>query len=196
MTQKLFILFSILLLGLTTTEGRAAAEPQQPLSAGGFTLGTSIKDYDISGSESFIKEVVVEDIKGFRKGFITYGLCDRPEEIVRIKLKYRDQSTDFFEQLLKRYKKKFGSKPKYVGDSFGNIKAWKWAFTGKEGKRTTLVLQHNRKDKNETIGNVVKLNLPDQLNAERECLNNKESQPQGGDEDEATTPPWDLLIPE
>jgi len=196
MVKKTIIFFCILLLAVATAEGRAAAEPKPPLSAGGFTLGTSIKNYDFISEEDPLKEVIINDIKGFRKGFVTYGVCDRPGEIVRIKLKYKDRSSDFFEQLLKQYKKKFGSKPKFIGDSFGNLKAWKWAFTGGDGKRITLVLQHNLKNADESMGNMVKLSLPDQLISERECSDNEKSQARRGDKDESIKADWDLLLPE
>lgn len=195
MPKQIITLFFIILLGAGIPVSWTAAEVKPPTSVGGITLGTSIEGYNITVQENFLKEVTVLGLKGFRKGFITYGTCDRPGEIVRIKLKYDDKSLDFYENLLKKYKKKFGSKPKYVGDSFGNFKAWKWSFSGTNNKRTTLVLQHNLRDEAESIGNSIKLNLPDQLNAERECSNQK-SQAQAGAPSGSTNPDWEQLLPD
>ena len=196
MVHKIFILLWTFMLIAVSTAGLATAETLRPLSAGGFTLGTSINDYSFNSRDNFVKEVIVTDIIGFRKGFVTYGTCERPGVILRIRLKYTDKSYHFFEKLLKQYKNKFGAKPKFVGDSFGHVKAWKWVFTAEDGKRVSLTLQHNLKNADETIGNMVKLGLPDQLNAERECSNNVDTQTQKDVPEELLMPGWDVLLPE
>lgn len=196
MIHKIVVLLWTFTLIALSNAGLANSEPQRPLSAGGFTLGTSINDYSFVSRDNFVKEVIVSDIKGFRKGFITYGTCERPGEILRIKLKYTDKSYPFFEKLLKQYKNKFGSKPKFDGDSFGHVKAWKWVFTDEDGKRVSLILQHNLKNADESIGNMLKLGLPDQLIAERECSNRVDSQTQEGLSEELLTPEWDVLLPQ
>ena len=63
-----------------------------PTEVGGFKLGSSIEEYDFISYRNFLKEVVIDQIPGFRKGTISYGVCDRPGEIVKIKLKYMDPS--------------------------------------------------------------------------------------------------------
>lgn len=196
MIHKTVILLYVLLLSIATTDAMAATGTKAPLSAGGFTLGTAISGYDFVSHDNFVKEVIITDIKGFRKGFVTYGVCDRQGEILRIKLKYKDKSYSLFEKLLKQYKKKFGSDPKYVGGRFGNVKAWKWAFTDKDGKRVTLILQHNLKNMDESIGNMMKLSLPDRLIAERKCSNKTSSQREEKDADKLPKPDWNLFLPE
>ena len=195
MKYKPFILFCSFLLAVILTEGQAASGSGSPLSAGGFTLGTSINDYDFISQENFVEEVVIPDIKGFRKGFVTYGTCYRPGEIIRIKLKYKDGSDDFFEKLLKQYRKKFGSRPVFVGDPFGKVKAWKWEFTVEDGRRVTLTLQHNLENDEESIGNTIKLGLPDQLIAERECSNTVNSPDKEEASEELIITDWELLLP-
>ena len=172
-----------------------ADEYRAPSSAGGFTLNTQIEEYAVSSHENYVKEIILTDLEGFRKGFITYGTCERPGEILRIKLKYRDRSYDFFEQLLKKYKKAFGNKPKFAGDQFGNVKGWKWSFTDEQGQLVTLALQHNLKDSDESIGNMLKLSLPGLLNEERICFNKKH--PASPDPDGSKSPEsnWEILIP-
>jgi len=150
-----------------------ASPAKVPKSAGGFTLSSSIEDYPVESHDNYLNEVIVPDHKGFRKGFITYGTCRNPGKILRIKLKYNDRSFKFFQELLTRFKNEFGSKPKFSGDQFGNVKSWKWSFTDENDQRVTLVLQHNLKDSDESVGNMVKLSLPDLMNDERLCFNER-----------------------
>jgi len=142
-----------------------------PIEVGGFKLGSSIEEYEFISYRNFLKEVVIDKLPGFRKGMIAYGVCDRPGDIVKIKLKYLDPSKSFYKKLLQRYKKKFGEPDEFVGDSFGIVKAWKWRFKDQNGNRVTMLLQHNLKNPNEVTGNMVKLSLPDQIEAERKCFN-------------------------
>ena len=194
MTQlKCFFIMTILFIAVSLP-GVVRADVEMPLSVGGFTLGTSIENYNFVSQENFVEEVIVTNIKGFRKGYIMYGACESPGEILRIKLKYKDKSVKFFNQLLEQYKKKFSSKPKFTGDSFGLLKAWKWSFNNDDGVRVSLVLQHNLKDADESIGNMVKLSFPDRLIAERKC-SNKSTQPDDSDA-KPIDDNWGLLIPD
>ncbi len=147
------------------------ASDKAPLEVGGFKLGSSIDDYDFISYHNFLKEVVVRDIDGFRKGTIYYGICDRPGELVKIKLKYLDSSAGFYKKLLKRYKKKFGKPDAFIGDSFGIVKAWKWTFVDENNNKILLRLQHNLKNPDESLGVTVKLEMPEQIEAERICFN-------------------------
>ena len=141
-----------------------------PIEVGGFVLGSNVTDYPDIEYSNYLKEVVIYDWHGFDKGIISYGICDSPGEIVKIKLKYQDSSKKFFQQLLKRYKKKYGKPDEWKGDSFGILHVWKWRFTDKDNRRVNLILQHNTKDPNENNGNMVKLYLPDQLVKEQKCF--------------------------
>lgn len=183
------------LWGIITTIGlvplSATAAPTAPSSAGGFTLNRSIEEYPVESHNNYLNEVIVMDLKGFRKAFITYGTCRNPGKILRIKLKYEDKSFDFFKQLLSRYREKFGAKPKFSGDQFGNVKSWKWSLTDDQGRRISLQLQHNLRDDEESIGNMVKLSLPDLMDDERKCFNERHDT----GEKSATEAGWDDLIP-
>lgn len=166
---SLAVLFCCLVAG--SISPAPAYADKAPTEVGGFKLGSSVENYDFISYRNFLKEVVVDDVPGFRKGTISYGVCDRPGEIVKIKLKYLDPSKSFFKGLIRRYKKKFGEPDEFTGDSFGIVKSWKWHFKDNRGNRVTMILQHNLKDHNEVIGNMVKLYLPDQVEAERTCFN-------------------------
>ncbi|WP_153305756.1 hypothetical protein [Desulfogranum mediterraneum] len=166
---SLLALFFALLLSCSTTP--LSATVLVPKEIGGFRLGTSIDDYELTSYRNFLKQVVVEDIGGFRKGIIEYGVCERPGKIVRIKLKYADSSEGFYRELLKRYKKQLGEPSRYTGDAFGILKAWKWHFIDQNGERVSLTLQYNQKNLDESLGSVVKLAMPERIIAERKCFN-------------------------
>ncbi len=181
---------------------------QAPVEIAGFALGKNIADYrervrmetmlPIRYAE-FLKEVETQNIPGYKSGLITYGDCAVPGRILRIKLKYDDSSRQFYNDLLERYKKRFGKPDRWRGDPFHVLVAWKWSFTDKEGNRMSMILQHNIEDTNRKIGNAVKLSM---LNFEEEeilCFEKKESEirvnetkqdPKAGADQN-----WDLLIP-
>jgi hypothetical protein len=148
----------------------AAGGSTAPLEINGFKLGSSIEEYDFIKHRNYLKEVVINDIGGFRRGVLSYGDCDRPGEIVRIKLKYKDDSYKFYQQLLKRFRDKFGKPEEFTGDAFGIVISWKWRFLDKDNNPISLTLQHNKKNLDETMGNMVKLSMPDRIEAERKCF--------------------------
>lgn len=166
MLPRVLLLSAILML-----PGSLSADDNVPYEIGGFRLGASIDEYEFLSYHNYLKEVVVEDIGGFRKGEISYGVCERPGEIVRIKMKYKDSSRKFYNQILKRFKDKFGKPDEFTGDAFGIVLEWKWRFTDKDNNYITVSLQHNLKNIDENIGNMVKLTMPDRIEAERRCFN-------------------------
>ena len=162
----------ILLLALLLLLPSVAPARDVPVEVGGFVLGSDVTDYPDIEYSNFLKEVVVYDWHGFDKGIISYGICDSPGEIVKIKLKYKNPSKKFFNTLLKRYKKKYGKPDIWKGDAFGILHVWKWNFTDKNNRRVTMILQHNTKNPNENNGNMVKLSFPDQITREQSCFAN------------------------
>lgn len=149
-----------------------------PLSIAGFRLGRPIEEV----SEKVImetalpvrymenlQEVEIVPIEGFKSGLIAFGTCRKPSSIVRIKLKYADGSLNFYEELLKRFKQKFGEPDEYQGDPFRVFISWKWSFKDQNQNHISLVLQHNLKDEDEKIGNAVKLTLHNQLEEDARC---------------------------
>ena len=116
-----------------------------------------------------IEEVEIKSIKGIKSGYIAYATCTAPGHIVRIKLKYKDASKEFFENLLKRIKKKYGEPDEYRGDVFHILIAWKWSFIDKDGHRISLTLQHNTLDADEKRGNAVKLSMTNLIEKDQHC---------------------------
>ncbi len=151
-----FLIFFIVLFAHTATA-------QTPTQIGGFKLNTDITQYkhllktETTQSIRFmeaLEEAEIQNVPGFKSGYIAYGTCASPGKIVRIKLKYKDASKAFYEELLEIYKKKF-NKPKWLGDAFHVISIWKWSFLDNKTK-VDLYLQHNLADKSQKIGPLLK----------------------------------------
>ncbi|MCP4115889.1 MAG: hypothetical protein GY737_10875 [Desulfobacteraceae bacterium] len=176
-----------------------------PIHLGGFVLGE-----DISGHRKrikmnscrprrymeFIGEGEIQPIAGFKSGLIAFGACDRPNKIVRIKLKYADSSKGFFKELMDRFEERFGPPSEYLGDPFQILIAWKWAFEDDKGGRISLILQHNTKATEEKIGNAVKLSLTSQIDRERDCFKAKHPKAGGRKAKKGKTRKmWRLFVP-
>jgi hypothetical protein len=168
--NKQFFTSAIILLQLLLILPIAVSAKGIPTEVGGFVLGSNVADYPDIEYSNFLKEVVVYDWHGFDKGIISYGICAAPGEIVKIKLKYEDSSKKYFKMLLKKYKRKYGRPTEWKGDSFGILHVWKWKFVDENNNRVHLILQHNTKNPNENIGNMVKLYYPDNIIKEQACF--------------------------
>lgn len=149
-----------------------------PHQVGGFVLGDDIKNYgekvDLSSAlpiryADYLKEVAIRDIPGFRAGLVYYGACDAPDKIVRIRLKYADSSQKFYKEVLEKITNRFGKPTEWRGDAFGAVLAWKWSLPRADGGRVSMILQHNNKDEEQSMGNTIKLTLTSQLEKERVC---------------------------
>ena len=121
-----------------------------------------------------IEEVELKSIKGIKSGLIAYATCTDPGKIVRIKLKYNEASKDFYENLLKRIKQKFGEPDEYLGDPFHIVLSWKWSFVNKNNERITMTLQHNTLDTEEKRGNSIKLTNRSAISEDLKCYRVKE----------------------
>jgi hypothetical protein len=167
-----------------------------PQEIAGFRLGEDITEYSDIEYSNYLKDVVVTDWHGFRKGIISYGICASPGEIVRISMKYEDSSKDFYDTLLKKYKKKFGKPAIWGGDAFGILSKWKWVFIDENNRTVNLILQHNLRNHNENIGNIVKLYYPEREKEERLCFIEQceinKSEEQALERKEIN---WDYMIP-
>lgn len=141
-----------------------------PSEIAGIKLGSKVSEYPDFEVSNYLKETVVMDWHGFRKGVIFYGICHDPGTIVKIQMKYEDSSRDFFNTLLKRYKKEYGPPTEWDGDSFGIKHIWKWRFIDEDGRRVNMLLQHNLHDANQSIGNQVKISYPELMEQENLCF--------------------------
>lgn len=154
--------------------GNSLEADNAPHELAGFKLDSFIGDYDeLPSYHNFLQEIIVRDVDGFRKGSIFYGVCAEPGEIIKMQFKLHNRSEKFFNRLLKLYTKKYGKPHDYVGDTFGEVIAWKWIFHDREENKITLVLQHNKGDIEATMGNEIKLQMPHRIQQERKCFNKK-----------------------
>jgi len=154
-----------------------------PHELGGFVLDQKINSFEdrlimdtalpVRYAEN-IEEVEIKPTEGFKSGLIAYGTCSKPGQIIRIKLKYADSSKKFYEELLKRFKKRFGEPSEYQGDVFKVMVAWKWSFTDEQNHRISLVLQHNTMDEEEKLGNAVKMTDTTLMAEDLECYKRKQ----------------------
>lgn len=177
--RKPLILFAIMIFFLTA--GTCLADA--PHKVGPFVLDREIsgfKDYVIMETAlpirhmENIEEVETKPIEGFKSGLIAYATCTAPGHIVRIKLKYLDSSKKFYEELLKRIKKRFGDPAEYRGDPFHIVVAWKWSFVDKNNHNISLTIQHNTMDAEEKKGNSIKLTNSSLIEKDRLCYTEKE----------------------
>lgn len=175
------------------------AAEKAPHEIAGIALGTRVEEYPDIVQNNFLNEVVVTDWHGFRKGVISYGTCKHLDQILKIDMKYKDKSKKFFDELLERFRIKFGKPDSWSGDSFGVMHVWKWYFVDAERDRINLVLQYNGRDSNETIGNVVRLSYPDKIEEERLCFvevcHNQKEKTDEKRREELSRSDWSHLVP-
>lgn len=192
---------SIFVLSFLTCilHGNLYASNNVPHEVGGFSLGSDISEYPDAMDTNYLKEMVITDWRGFRKGIISYGICKHSNKILKIRFKYENSDKKYFHKLLKEFEKMYGEPDEWKGDSFGILHVWKWYFIDTDKKKVSLTLQHNLRNPNETIGNMVKLSYPDLLDEERLCFNEM-CEEMKSDQDkqrleELKKPDWQYLVP-
>ena len=173
--MKTYLSIGVLILIMALASTSHAKAPHQ---IGPFILNQDIANFadyvymdtalPIRHMES-IHEVEVKPIKGFKSGLIAYGTCAAANHIVRIKLKYKNNSKAFFEKLKKRIVTRFGESDEYRGDPFHIVIAWKWSFVTKDNQKISLTLHHNSRDEEEKMGNSIKLSMTSLISAEQDC---------------------------
>jgi len=75
------ILKNLSLIFLCVTISTIANAVEIPREIAGIELGSDIADYPDIEYSNYLKEVVVMDWHGFRKGIISYGICESPGNI-------------------------------------------------------------------------------------------------------------------
>jgi hypothetical protein len=178
---------------------------ETPHQLAGFVLGDQFTKYQdlvdmqtkmpLRRSKS-IDAIEVRDRKGFKYGLIWVGNCIVPSRIVSLRMKYADSSKKFYDELLKRFKKRFGEPSEWRGDPFHIVISWKWSFVDDQKNRISMILEHNKKDEDETVGNTVKMTMWNLIEEERNCEKEKLPEPvQKTAKTEEEPPNWDLLVP-
>ena len=195
--MKYFTAATLIIIALLSFTSVAAYDT--PTEIGGFKLGEFITNYPQIEYSEYPKEVVVNDWHGFRKGIISYGTCAYPGRIVKIRMKYQNSSKNFYDELLKKYKSKYGKPTEWKGDAFGVLYIWKWRFVDKDNRRVNLILQHNLQNDNENVGNMVKISFPELMEEERFCVIDFFEKNKTAEEKETIKqrmkPNWDYMLP-
>lgn len=178
---------------------------ETPHQLAGFVLGDQFSKYQylvdmqtkmpLRRSKS-IDEFEVRDLKGFKYGLIWVGNCIVPNRIVSIRMKYADSSKKFYDELLNHFKKRFGEPSEWRGDPFHIVISWKWSFVDDQKNRISMILEHNKRDEYETVGNTVKMTMWNLIEEERNCEIKPSTAPAKTSGKTTKEPPdWDLLVP-
>ncbi|MEJ5348443.1 MAG: hypothetical protein WHS46_07115 [Desulfosoma sp.] len=172
---------SFVMLCLWTIGYASASEASKvlPREIAGYRLGTNVSAYgNRIGVDSvytmrlrpYLQEAIAHVPEGFDSGYVVYGTCEAPGTIVRIKVKYENDSRTFFDSLLEEFRKQYGAPSQYVGDPFQAYVAWKWTFDASKDEVITMILSHyDGDDEEHTQGNALKLTLKSSMDRERRC---------------------------
>lgn len=179
-----------------------------PTSLGGITLGEDIASiHDIClmhteiplSQERHLMEVqlIPRHAPGVKSGTVAYANCDQIGRIVRIKLKFDNETREFFDDLLRRYRARFGKPLEWRGDPFQTVMSWKWSFTDLQGEQVNLELTHSR-DEDYKTGNFVKMTLRSLWVREDACQDAKilAGEPDNSGPTPANKLDYRLLIPQ
>ncbi len=186
--------FSILVAIALLFPNHASAD-KAPLKIAGITLGEQIAMFvDLVQMETsivlrdrqYLREVNIREIDGYKSGTVDFGNCSKPGKIVRIKLKYEYEDKNFYDELLEKFKKKFGEPDEWRGDPFHVIIAWKWSFRDEKGNSISLILQHSR-DEEYKWGNSIKLTNTTLIEQERLCYEKRDQEEGGSKESKSDT---------
>jgi hypothetical protein len=156
---------------------------EAPRKIAGFTLGADIAQHkDQVRMDSaipirhmeYLTEVETSKLEGYKNGYVFFGNCEHPGHIVKLKLKYEIPDRWFFDELLDRFKKKFGQPSEWKGDPFQALIAWKWSFKDAQKNPVTVILQHYSGDDEEfTRGNSLRITMRGLIEQERRCFEKK-----------------------
>ncbi|MYL84019.1 hypothetical protein GTA51_12850 [Desulfovibrio aerotolerans] len=158
---------------------RAAQAAQGPDSLAGIRLGQTVEsqagklvptDADRAYHRPYLGVMPVAAFKGFRSGYVDYGLCAAQGRVVRIKMNYADDSLAFFNRILEALKKRYGEPKEWRGNAFGTLRTWKWSLKSKDGLSVSLILMHYAgEDGAFTDGNSIRIAATDLVREEEAC---------------------------
>ncbi|MDQ7832602.1 MAG: hypothetical protein RDU30_12780 [Desulfovibrionaceae bacterium] len=169
----------ILLFVLVGVPALAQSPPPPPASLGGIDLGgdsARFGRYLHPGKPKAVEDAPslrrrnIKPAGAFRGGYLLTGNCAAPDRVVRIKLKYADDTEDFFRRLSGALMDRYGLPAEYKGDLEGRVLGNKWSFTNAQGQSISLIVQHSDTEGLDSDkGNVIKLTNWGLVEAERAC---------------------------
>jgi hypothetical protein len=173
--KRTIILTIISCLLLISSAGAAQNAPE---SIASITIGNNVstvrsllemKSETSPWQEEYIKRIGLRELEGYRGGYVVVGNCKRKDIILRMKLKYSNNSLNFFNKIYSKIEKRFGQPNDWRGNPFGTLKVWKWSLKDKYGN-ISLILQHfSGDDDSITQGNSIRLSRPSWIQEERQC---------------------------
>lgn len=173
-------LFAALILSIATSLAASPATGASPApkTLAAYTLGRNVSEFtdhlDMGSDQTiwnqeWFKQVEVKGQPGFEGGYLIYGNCLEPGRVLRIKLKYADDSLGFFDRLQKALQDRYGQ-GEWRGDPFGTLRTWKWGFTDERGDSISLILQHySGEETSYTDGNSIRLANRTAMLREKAC---------------------------
>jgi len=174
----LAVLASARVPAMAADPGGAGGAPQ---AIAGLRLGQHVTEVrqlleaqDLDGAttiwrQEYLRRIGVKVASGFDGGYVDVGNCRDAGRILRLKLKYADDTPEQFNRLLRELERRHG-RGEWRGDPFGTLKAWKWGFTDAHGDSISLILQFaTGDDESETPGNSIRLANRSAMERERQC---------------------------
>ena len=182
-----------LVLVMAVWEARAADGPD---SLAGIKLGQTVEaqagkllaaEGDRAFHRPYLGVLPAPALKGYRSGYVDYGLCAAKGRVVRIKMNYSDDSLEFFNRILEALKKRYGEPKEWRGNAFGTLRTWKWSLKSKDVGPVSLILMHYVGDDGAfTDGNSIRIAATDLVRTEEAChtgpTDGKKGQPVPADE--------------
>lgn len=175
--KKIVLITAILTMLIAAN---AFAAQNAPESIAGISIGNNVSSIhsllqmnsaSSPWQQEYTKRIELRELEGYKGGYVVIGNCQRPETILRMKLKYSDSSLDFFNKLYGKMEKRFGKPNDWRGNPFGTLLVWKWSIKDPSGN-ISLIMQHFSGDDDAiTKGNTIRLSRPSWIKDEKDCWN-------------------------
>lgn len=137
-------------------------------------MASSVKIFD----QEYLSVAKILPTEGYKSGYVTYGTCANSGEILKIKLKYADESASFFNKVKNAVESKYGKHDEWRGNAFGTLKTWKWSIKDTRGRDVSIILMRYVGDDDAfTQGNSIRISLPDEFGVQKKCWEEKNPDP-------------------
>ncbi len=166
-------------LALLLASHFAWAGSESPSQLAGIGLGDAVQSHKnrirpgsakALESAPWLRRMTVAPDKFFSGGYVLVGTCAAPGRVARVKMRYRDDSMEFFRKVAGEMLSRYGDPGEYKGDIDGRVMGNKWSFSDPWTRPVSLILQRAEgEDPEAGSGNTVKLTNWGLLEAERAC---------------------------
>jgi len=177
---RLLVLAVLLLLSLCTV-----AQAESPSNLAGISLGDAATQYKSRirlnkarpiDNAPWVRRLPIVPDKFFAAGYVLVGTCAAPGRVLRIKVRYYDDSFDFYRKVSGEMLSHYGDPAEYKGEIDGRVMGNKWAFSDPWTRPVSLILQRTEGEDPELgAGNTLKLTNWGMLESERACWQERHS---------------------